>query len=149
MTQLTRWDPFRDLISLREAMDRLVEDSVVRPRGGELASQTPGALAVDMYETDENVVVKTALAGVDPEDIDISITGDTLTIKGETRAEEEVEEENYVYRERTYGSFCRSLMVPVPVQAEEAEAEFEDGILTLTLPKAEEVKPKAIEVKAR
>lgn len=149
MTQLTRWEPFRDLISLREAMDRLFEESVVRPRSGELTRPMGGTLAVDMYETDEAVVVKSATPGVDPEDIDISITGDTLTIKGETRMDEEVEEENYVYRERRYGSFARSLTIPVPIQADEAEAEFEDGILTLTLPKAEEVKPKAIEVKAK
>jgi len=149
MSQLTRWEPFRDLISLREAMDRLFEESVVRPSSGELARRAGATLAVDMYETDEAVVVKSATPGVDPEDIDISITGDTLTIKGETKVDEEVEEENYVYRERRYGAFARSLTIPVPIQADEAEAEFEDGILTLTLPKAEEVKPKAIEVKAK
>jgi HSP20 family protein len=130
-------------------MDRLFEESVVRPSSGELTRRTGGTLAVDMYETDEAVVVKSATPGVDPKDIDISITGDTLTIKGETRVDEEVEEENYVYRERRYGSFARSLTIPVPIQADEAEADFEDGILTLTLPKAEEVKPKAIEVKAK
>ncbi len=149
MTQLTRWEPFRDLISLREAMDRLFEESVVRPQAGELGPRMMGTLAVDMYETDEAVVVKTAIPGVDPEDIDISVTGDTLTIKGETRAEEEVEEENYVCRERRYGAFSRSLTVPVAIEADKADAEFDDGILTLTLPKAEEVKPKAIEVKAK
>jgi len=149
MSQLTRWEPFRDLISLREAMDRLLQDSVVRPRSGELVPRMAGALSVDMYETDEAVKVKTAIPGIDPGDINISITGDTLTIKGETRADEEVEEENYVCRERRYGAFSRSLTVPVPIKPGEAEAEFKDGILTLTLPKAEEVKPKAIEVKAR
>lgn len=149
MTQLSRWEPFRDLISLREAMDRLFEESVVRPRTGELVPRGMGTLAVDMYETDEAVVVKTTIAGIDPEDVDISITGDTLSIKGETKVEEEVEEENYVCRERRYGAFSRSLTVPVPIEADEAHAEFEDGVLTLTLPKAEEVKPKAIEVKAK
>jgi HSP20 family protein len=131
-------------------MDRLFEESVVRPRSGELALRAPaGSLAVDMYETAEAVVVKTATPGVDPDDIDISITGDTLTIKGETRVDEEIEEENYVYRERSYGAFSRSLNIPVAIKAGEAEAEFEDGVLTLTLPKAEEVKPKAIKVKAK
>ncbi|MGD2165077.1 MAG: Hsp20/alpha crystallin family protein [Anaerolineae bacterium] len=149
MTQLTRWDPFRDLISLREAMDQLLEESVVRPRAGELAPRGLGSLAVDMYETDEAVVVKSGVPGVDPGDIDISVTADTLTIKGETKAEEEVEEESYVHRERRYGAFSRSLTIPVPIQADKAEAEFEDGVLTLTLPKAEEVKPKAIKVKAK
>jgi HSP20 family protein len=102
-----------------------------------------------MYQTDEAVVVKSAMPGVDAADIDISIQGDTLTIKGETKVEEEVEEENYFYREQTYGAVSRSLTIPVAIDANAAEAEFEDGILTLTLPKAEELKPKAIEVKAK
>ncbi len=149
MTQLTRWEPFRDLISLREAMDRLFEESVVRPRGGELAPRLAGTLAVDMWETDDDIVLKTAVPGVDPDDIDISMTGDTLTIKGETRVEEEAEEENYVCREMRYGAFSRSLTVPMPVKSDEAEAEFADGVLTLRLPKAEEVKPRSIKIKAK
>ncbi len=149
MTQLTRWEPFRDLISLREAMDRLFEDSVVRPRGGALAPRVTGSLAVDMYETDEDVVVKASVPGVDPDDLDISVTGDTLTIRGESKAEEHVEEENYVYRERRYGAFSRSIAIPTSVEADNAEADFEDGVLTLRLPKAEEAKPKAIKVKTK
>jgi HSP20 family protein len=147
MTNLVRWEPFRDLISLREAMDRLFEESFVRP-GGRLAPVRE-ALAVDMYETDDAIVVKSAIPGIKPEDIDISITGDTLTIKGETRAEEEVKEENYMRRECRYGSFSRSLAIPLAVVADKAEAEFENGVLTLTLPKAEEVKPKAIKIKPK
>lgn len=149
MTSLTRWDPFRDLVSLREAMDRLFEESFVRPRTGRLALAGDGGLAVDMYETDEDVVVKTALPGVDPDDVDVSITRNTLTIKGETEAEEEVDEEDYVYRERRFGAYSRSLTLPVPVKADEAEAEFDNGVLTLTLPKVEEAKPKAIDIKVK
>lgn len=149
MTQLTRWEPFRDLVSLREAMDRLFEESVVRPRSGELAPRMAGTLAVDMWETEDDIVVKTAVPGVDPEDIDISLTGDTLTIKGETKVQQETEEDNYVCREMRYGSFSRSLTVPMPVKSDEAEAEFEDGMLTLRLPKAEEVKPKPIRIKSK
>jgi HSP20 family protein len=149
MTNLVRWEPFRDLVSLREAMDRLFEESFVRPRTGWLAPFEEGALAVDMYETGDAVVVKAAIPGVKPEDIDISITGDTLTIKGESKFEEEVKEENYVRREIRYGSFARTLPVPAPVVADKAQAEFEHGVLTLTLPKAEEVKPKVIQVKAK
>ena len=148
MASLVRWEPFNDLISLREAMDRLFEESIVRPRSGWLAP-AEGALSVDMYETDDAVVVKSAIPGVDPDDLEISITGDVLTIKGETKAEEDVEEENYIYRERRYGSFCRSLAIPIPVVADEAEAEFENGVLTLRLPKAEEIKAKPIKVKAK
>jgi HSP20 family protein len=147
MSSLVRWEPFRDLISLREAMDRLFEDSFVQPRGGRLAPAGMETLAVDMYETDDAIVVKSAIPGIKPENIDVSITGDVLTIRGETKAEEEVKEENYIRRERRYGAFCRSLAIPQSVVADEAQAEFEDGLLTLTLPKAEEVKPKAIKVK--
>ncbi len=149
MTQLTRWEPFRDLVSLREAMDRLFDESVVRPRGAALAPRVRGALAVDMYETDEDVVVKASVPGVDPDDLDISITGDTLTIKGESTREEEVEEENYVCRERYYGAFSRSVAIPASVEADKADASFEDGVLTLRLPKAEEMKPKSIKVKTK
>jgi HSP20 family protein len=149
MSNIVRWEPFRELVSLREAMDRLFEESFVRPGGGRLAPAGMEIPAVDMYQTDDAVVVKSAIPGIKPEDIDISITGDTLTIKGETRVEEEVNEENYIRRERRYGSFCRSLALPLPVVTEKAEAEFENGVLTLTLPKAEEVKPKAIKIKAK
>jgi HSP20 family protein len=149
MTHLVRWEPFRDLISLREAMDRLFEESFVQPRAGWLAPAGAKALAVDMYETDDTIIVKSAIPGVKPEDLDISITSDTLTIKGETKAEEEIKEENIIRRECRYGSFCRTLIIPMPIVADRAEAEFEHGVLTLTLPKAEEVKPKAIKVKAK
>jgi len=149
MMNLVRWEPFRDLVTLREAMDRLFEESFVRPRAGWLAQVGAGALAVDMYEIDDAVVVKSTIPGIKPEDLDISIASDTLTIRGETKAEEEVKGENYIRRERRYGSFSRSLTIPVSIVADRAEAEFENGVLTLTLPKAEDVKPKAIKVKAK
>lgn len=145
---ITRWEPFRDLVSLRQAMDRLFEESWVRPRAGWLLP-TEETLAIDMYETPDNVVVKTAVPGVKPEDIDIAITGNTLTIVGETEAEEKVEEENYIRRERRHGRFSRSVALPSSVQGEKAEATFEHGLLTLTTPKAEEAKPKAIKVKSK
>jgi len=149
MANLVRWEPFRDLVSLQEAMHRLFEESFVQSRVGWPASVGMESLAVDMYETDEAIVVKTAVPGIKPEDLDVSIVGDTLTIRGETKAEGEIKKENYIRRERRCGSFCRSLAIPLPVMTDEAEAEFENGILTLTLPKAEEVKPKAIKVKAK
>ena len=147
---LVRWEPWSDLMSLREAMDRLFEESVVRPRAGWLAAPLGAEiLAVDMHETDDKVVVKTAVPGVKSEDIDVSITGDVLTIKGETKAEEKVEKANYIRQERRYGAFSRSLTLPSTVVADKATAEFENGVLILTLPKAEEVKPKTIKVKAK
>ncbi len=149
MANIVRWEPFRDLISLREAMDRLFEESFIRPRSGWLAPLGADALAVDVYETDQDVIVKSSVPGIKPEDIDITITGDTLTIKGETKAEEKDEKANYIRQERRYGAFSRSLTLPTTVVAEQAKAEFENGVLTLTLPKAEEVKPKTIKVKAK
>jgi len=93
--------------------------------------------------------VKAVLPGAKPEDVDISITGDTLTIKAEHKEEQEVKEEDYFYKECRYGTCSRSVTIPVQVKADKAEAVFENGILTLTLPKAEEVKPKQIKVKAK
>jgi HSP20 family protein len=149
MANLIRWQPFEELMSLREAMDRLFEESIVRPRAGWPARWAAGTLAVDMYETNDDVVVKTAIPGIKPEDVDITIAGDTLTIKGETKVEAEVERDCYICQERRYGSFSRSLLLPTSIVADKARAEFENGILTLTLPKAEEVKPKSIKVKPK
>ena len=104
---------------------------------------------MDMYQTANDVVVKAALPGVKPEEVDISITGDTLTIKGEHKEEKEVKQEDYFHKERSYGTFSRSLLIPVQIKADKAEAVFENGILTLNLPKAEEVKPKQIKIKAK
>ena len=146
---LIRWEPWSDLMSLREVMDRLFEESFVRPRVGWVAPLGARTLAVDVYETDDEVILKTAVPGVKSEDIGVSITGDVLTIKGETKAEEKVEKANYIRQERRYGAFSRSLTLPSTVVADKATAEFENGVLILTFPKAEEVKPKTIKVKAK
>jgi HSP20 family protein len=106
-------------------------------------------LPIDMYQTAEDVVVKASLPGLKPEEVDISITCDTLTIKGEHKEEQEVKEENYLYKECRYGAYNRSVTIPALVKADKAEAVFENGILTLTLPKAEEVKPRQIKVKTK
>jgi HSP20 family protein len=146
---IERWHPFTDLMSLRQAMDRLFEDSFVRPYRaleglGEVAEP-----ALDIYQKPDEVVVEAALPGVKAEDVYIDITGDTLTIRGESRAEQEVKREDYLYQERRYGAFSRSVVLPSGVKSDKAEATMEDGVLTLTIPKAEEVKPKAIKVKAK
>lgn len=147
MPNIVRREPARDLVSLREAMDRLFEDSFVRPWG--LAPFEGTSLSMDIYQTDDAVVVKASLPGVKADEIDVSVTGDMLTIKGESEAEQEVKEENYIRREMRYGSFTRTVPIPVSVQSDKAEATFENGVLTLTLPKAEEVKAKAIKVQAK
>ena len=144
---LMRWEPFRELITLREAMDRLFDEAFTRPLG--LLEGWGSLPLVDMYQTDNEVVVKATLPGVKPEDLHITVTGDVLTIKGEVKGEEEVKNATYHLRERRYGTFARSIPLPVPVVADKAKAEFENGILTLTLPKAEEVRPKTITVKAK
>ena len=145
---ISRWEPFGGLMSLREAMDRLFEDSLVRP--SRLFPDLWGeSLAVDVYQTDNEVVVKTTLPGVKPDEVEITVTGDTLTIKGETKAEEKVKRENYFRQERRCGAFSRSVTIPIAVRSEKAEATFQDGVLTITLPKAEEAKPKRIKIQAQ
>jgi HSP20 family protein len=145
MANLVRWEPFRDMMSLREAMDRMWDESMLRQLGP-LGMLSEGSLAVDIYETEDSVVVKTTIPGVKAEEIDVSVTGDTLTIKAETKQEQEIKRENYLRRERRYGSFCRSVTLPGGLVGDQAEADYTDGVLTLTFPKAEEIKPKSIKV---
>jgi HSP20 family protein len=149
MANLVRWDPVRDMMSLREAMDRLFEESFVRPRGVLAPVEGAVTLALDVFESDDDVTVRASIPGVNPDDIDISVTGDVLTIKGETSEEREEKQGNYHLRERRYGAFQRSVNLPAPVNTDKAEAEFKNGVLTLTLPKVEEVKPKSIKIRAR
>jgi HSP20 family protein len=136
------------MMSLRDAMDRMFEAGLVRAPAP-FAGWAPGGLAVDMYETDEIVVIKTAIPGVNAEEIDVSVTGDTLTIRAETKEEAEIQRENYLRRERRFGSCCRSVTLPGGLETEKAEADYTDGVLTLTFPKAEEVRPKSIKVTAQ
>ena len=143
------WHPFTELMSLRQAMDRLFEDSFVRPSRALDAFGEVAAPALDIYQTPSEIVVKAALPGVKPEDISVDITGETLTVKGESKAEQEAKREDYLYQERRYGSFSRSVVLPNGLKSDKAEATMEDGVLTLTIPKAEEVKPKKISVKAK
>jgi HSP20 family protein len=147
MASLMRWYPFSDIRSLRRRTDRLFDDFF---RGPHLVpwESAEFIFPLDLYETEESVVVKAPLPGVRPEDVDISITDDILTIKGETKSEEEVKREDYHRRELRYGSFCRSVPLPTGVEHDKTEATFEQGILTVTLPKTAEAKPKTIKVKA-
>jgi HSP20 family protein len=145
MATLVRWEPFRDMVPLREAMDRFWDEGFLR-QFAPMGPWSEGSLAVDVYETGESVVVKTSIPGVKAEDIDLSIVGDTLTIKGETKEEQEIKRENYLRHERRFGSVCRTVTLPGGLLADKAEADYTDGILTLTIPKAEEIKPKSIKV---
>jgi len=147
MSNLTRWEPVREMMTLREAMDRLFDDAFTRPIN--LRDGGWSAPAVDMYQTDDEVVVKVALPGFKAEEVQINVTGDVLTLRGERKREEEIENKAWHIREHRWGSFERSLGLPTDVRADKANADFENGILTVTLPKAEEVKPKTISVKAK
>jgi HSP20 family protein len=142
---IVRWDPFREMMTLRNSMDRMFDDSMFR----RLQAVPDGAeahLSMDVYQSEDAIVIQAVLPGVEPDDVDISITGETVTIKGEVKKEEEIKEENYLLKERQYGSYSRTLQMPIQVQGDKAEAMFENGLLTLTLPKAEAVKPKQIKV---
>ena len=146
MTKIVRWEPMREMITLREAMDRLFDDAFTRP-----LSITPGwqVPAIDMYQTDNEVVIEAAVPGMKASDVQISVTGDVLTLRGEIKQSNKVDEDSYHIREKRYGMFERRIMLPTEVEADKAKAEFENGILTITLPKAEEVRPKTITVKAK
>jgi HSP20 family protein len=147
MVNLVRWEPFREVISLRQAMDRLFEDSFVGlPR---LTMNGSGEFPIDIYQDKKNLVVKAALPGVKPEELDITIADDILTIRGEHKEEQESEEDDYIHRERYYGAFSRSVAIPTKVKSDKAEASFEEGVLTLTLPKAGEIKPRQVKVKPK
>jgi len=146
---MIRWEPFKELMSLRQAMDRLFEESFVRPSRLLGLFSEEAMPPIDMYQTAKEVVVKAALPGVKPDEVDVAITGDTLSIKGETKAIEEVKREDYVYQEHRYGAFSRSIKLPSDLKTDKAEATFENGILTLTIPRAEEAKPKTIKVKTK
>jgi HSP20 family protein len=148
MANIVRWDPVRDMISLRDAMDKMVEEGLFRVPVP-FAPWGDSAMAVDMYETDDHVMVKTTIPAVKPEDIHVAVAGDTLTIKAETKEESDIKRESYLRRERRYGSYCRSVTLPGGLQTDKAEADYTNGVLTLSFPKAEEVKPKTIKVTSK
>src|SRR5918996_573685 len=147
MSNLTRWEPVREMMTLREAMDRLFDDAFTRPislRDGGWTSP-----AVDMYQTDDEVVVKAALPGFKADEVQINVTGEVLTLRGETKHEEEKKDKAWHIREHRWGAFERSVRLPTGVMSDKAKADFDNGILTITLPKLEEVEPKTITVKAK
>ena len=148
MADITRWDPFAEMGDLRRAFDRMFDD--VRPV--RFVSGPPAAdsyFPVDLFETDGEVVLKASLPGVKAEDIDISVTGDHLTLKAETKEQSEEKGQNWYRRERRSGTYVRQFQLPTEVDSAKAAANFEDGVLRLTLPKAETVKPKTIKVEAK
>jgi HSP20 family protein len=137
----------REMMSLRDEMDRLIEQTFSGGSLGPWQSATSWGLALDVAENEDAFIVTASVPGQKPDDLDITITDNVLTIKGEYKVDETIDEEQYHIRERRFGSFGRSITLPVAVNADEVDADYENGVLTLTVPKAEEVKPRRIEVK--
>ena len=138
MGALSRWEPSRELMTMRQFMDRVLND--------QFAGTSVQGFALDVAEEGDDYVVKASVPGVNPEDLDVTLNDNVLTIKGESKADQEIKEENYRVRERRFGSFSRSIALPTAVDASKVESSYENGVLTLHLPKSEAVKPKRINV---
>jgi HSP20 family protein len=147
MANIIRWNPLREMAAMQNAMDRLF-DETWRSWPSQYGEMTGGnALALDVHENDNNYVVTTALPGVQAENVNVKLHNDLLTIEGEI-PQHEVENARSLMQERVYGRFSRTLRLPQPVNRDAVEANFENGILTLTLPKSEQAQPRQIPVKA-
>ena len=146
MSGLVRLDPFRDLLTFHTAMDRSFDETMGQAAPAFTALGSP---AIDLHQTANEMVVKASLPGVGARDLNLSVTGDVLALRGEVREEKDVEGTQYHLKERRYGAFARSIGLPTSVVADKADAQSENGTLTLTLPKAEAVKPKTIAVRAK
>ncbi len=144
---LTRWDPFRDMFSMRRQMDRMMNDMLGEE--GSNTGQGDYLLPLDVSENDDHYLVKASLPGVKPDNIDVTYRNGTLTISAESKQEQEFEKEQYHIRERSYGTFRRSINLPGDIDPDKIDARFEDGVLTLTLPKSEQAKPKRISIKGQ
>lgn len=143
---LRRWDPWREFFSIRDEIDRLFDRFLAPVTTGTQAFEAVWSPNVDMYETDKELVIKAELPGLSSKDVDITLTDDSITIKGERKQTEEVKGENYYRRESCYGAFQRTLPIPVPVKKENVKATFKDGVLEIRLPK-EKVESKGIKIK--
>jgi len=145
--ELKPWRPFKDLPALREEMNKLWsvfgEKPLMEPFGKEWAP------SLDVSETKDNIVVKAEVPGMDGKDIDISLSGGVLTLKGEKKQEKEEKDENYYFAERSYGAFFRAVQLPQEVQTDKIKASYKNGVLTITLPKSEEAKAKEVKIKVQ
>jgi len=143
---IVRWEPFRDLVATQDRFNRLFNEAFSHAFGEEQPGARTWSPAVDIYETEHNLVLKAELPGIDPKDVEARVEDGTLYLKGERKFEKEVKEQNLHRAERSYGSFVRSFALPSSVDADKVSAEYKDGILTLTMPKKEEAKPKTIKI---
>ena len=148
MSSLIRWEPFRDIHTLQDRLNRVFGDLSHRPGStDEGLTAGPWTPQVDVYETNDSIVLKADLPGMNQNDVEISVEGNTLTVKGERKFEKEVNEKDYYRMERSYGTFTRSFTLPPTVDSDKIDAAFAQGVLKITLPKREESKPKQIKVK--
>ena len=143
---VVRWDPFRDLNMLQDRMNRLFEDANRNWKSDEPASTTTWSPAVDIFETESEIVVKAEVPGMERKDITLNLENNVLTLRGERRFLKEAKEENYHRIERSYGGFSRAFTIPVTVEDEKIRADYKEGVLTIVLPKKEQAKPKQIRI---
>jgi len=143
---IVRWEPFRDLMATQREFDRLFREAFSPALAeGEVSTRT-WAPPVDIYENGENLVLKAELPGINPDDVEIRVEDNTLYLKGERKFEKEVKEQNYHRVERSYGTFTRTFSLPNSIDSDKVAANYKDGVLTLTMPKKEEAKPKTIKI---
>ena len=146
MTLLTRWDPFREFVTIQDRMNRLFRDSYGTEGREEALTTTAFAPPVDVYEDEHSVTLKIEVPGIDEKDIDVQLENNTLTVHGERKIEKEEKEENYRRVERQYGSFTRTFTLPSTVNPENIQADYDKGVLKVKLAKKAEAKPKQIKV---
>ena len=146
---IVRSEPFRNLLATQQGFDRIFRGAFPPYLGDSERSTRTWAPPVDIYENADHIVLKAELPGIDPQDVEIRVEDNTLYLKGERKFEREVKEENYHRVERSYGAFARSFSLPNSIAADKVVADYKDGLLTLTLPKREEAKPKTIKIEVK
>ena len=146
---ITRWSPMTDLVSLREAMDRLFEDSFIKPSTWTGLAAGQVAVPVDLWETNDAYHLRADLPGLTPEEIDINVTADTVALTGETKVPQDVTNDGWLRQERRIGKFQRAFTLPVQIDPDKVQATFTHGVLDLVLPKADQVKPRTIKVTSK
>ena len=143
---IVRWEPFRGLLTTQDRFNRLFNETIPQLFGEEGWASRAWAPPVDIYETDQDLVLKAELPGVDPKDVEVRVEDNTLYLKGQRNIQKEVKEENYHRVERSYGTFSRTFALPSSIDADKVTAEYKDGVLTLRMSKREEAKPKTIKI---
>ena len=143
---IIRWDPFRDIVTMREKMNRMFEDVFAGKAEDKEIAPSSWSPAVDIYETENEIILTAEIPGLDEKDIEIKIEDNTLTLRGERKFSKETKEENYHRLERAYGTFFRAFTLPNSVEADSIQAEHENGVLRITMPKKQELKPRTVKI---